>query len=86
MPEENFEERVVTVPLWKTYKTGKYRRTKKALSVLKEEISKILKDNEFIIDSKVNEELWSRGIKNPKRRLSVKIKKLEDGKIIITLP
>lgn len=86
MSEKEFEEKVITVPLWKAYKTGKYRRKKKAISVLKGEISKLLKDNEFIVDTKVNEELWSRGIKNQRRRLSVRIKKREDGKIIVTLP
>ena len=86
MSDKSFEERTVVIPLWKSYKTGNYIRTKKAVSVLKEEIFKIVKDDNFMVDSKVNEQIWAKGIKKPPRRITVRIKKQEDGKIVVTLP
>ena len=86
MSDKDFEERTVIVPLWKAYKTGNYIRTKKAVSVLKEEISKIIDNDNFVIDNKVNEQIWAKGIKKPPRRVTVKIKRQEDGKIVVTLP
>jgi large subunit ribosomal protein L31e len=86
LSEKEFEEKTIVIPLWKAHKTGRYRRTKKAVSVLREEVSKVVKDGNFVIDSKLNEQIWAHGIKNPPRRITVKVKKDEDGKIVVTLP
>lgn len=86
MSEKEFEEKTIVIPLWKAHKTGSYRRTKKAVSVLREEVSKVVKDGNFVIDNKLNEQIWAKGIKKPPRRIKVKIKKEEDGKIVVTLP
>ncbi|MGQ9781714.1 MAG: 50S ribosomal protein L31e [Nitrososphaeria archaeon] len=85
MSNKGFEEKTIVIPLWKAHKTGNYIRTKKAVSVLREEVSKIVKDD-FVIDSRLNEQIWARGIKNPPRKITVKIMKQEDGKIVVTLP
>ncbi|MGD0330485.1 MAG: 50S ribosomal protein L31e [Nitrososphaeria archaeon] len=86
MSEKEFEERTIVIPLWKTHKTGSYRRAKKALSVLREEVSKVVKDGNFVIDSKLNEQIWAQGIRRPPRRITVKVKKDEEGNIIVSLP
>jgi large subunit ribosomal protein L31e len=86
MSEKNLEEKMVVIPLWKSQKTGRYRQTHKAMSVLRDEVAKVVKDNDFLIDTQLNEYIWARGIKNPPKRITVRIKKGEDGKTIVTLP
>jgi len=88
MSESKLDEAIFTVPLWKAYKTGRYRRAKKAIAVLKEEVLKRVKEDEekIVIDPKLNQKIWERGIRNPPRRLSIKLRRQEDGKILITLP
>lgn len=86
MSEKEFEERTIVIPLWKAHKTGSYLRSKKALSVLREEVSKVVKDGNFVIDGKLNEQIWAQGIRRPPRRIKVKVKKDEDGNIVVSLP
>ncbi|MGB9724931.1 MAG: 50S ribosomal protein L31e [Nitrososphaeria archaeon] len=88
MSENKLDEIIFTVPLWKAYSTGRYRRAKKAILVLREEILKRLKEDEgrIVIDQKLNQRIWARGIRKPPRKLLVKLRKQEDGKILVTLP
>jgi large subunit ribosomal protein L31e len=86
LSEKEFAERTIVIPLWKAHKTGKYLRSKKAISVLREEVSKVVKDGNFIIDEKLNEQIWAQGIRSPPRRITVKVKKDEDGNIVVSLP
>jgi len=86
LSEKEFEEKTIVIPLWKAHKTGNYIRTKKAVSVLREEVSKVIKDGNFVIDNKLNEQIWAQGIKKPPRSIKVKIKKEADGRIVVTLP
>jgi large subunit ribosomal protein L31e len=88
MSENKLDETIFTVPLWKAYRTGKYRRAKKAILVLREEVLKRLKEDgeKIVIDQKLNQKIWARGIRKPPRKLLVKLRKQEDGKILVTLP
>ncbi len=86
MSKKNLEEKMVVILLWKSQKTGRYRQTHKAISVLREEVAKIVRDEDFLIDTQLNEYIWAMEIKNPPKRITVKIKKGEDGKTIVTLP
>ena len=62
-------ERVYNVPLRKGFKlTARYKKTKKAGSVLKEFLSKHMKQpdlNKVYIGKNLNKEIWKHGIKNP---------------------
>jgi len=65
-------KREYVVPLRrKTSTAPKWRRTKKAMSVLKDFIKKHMKTDNVIICSELNEAIWSRGIKNPPGKVSV---------------
>ena len=78
-------ERIYTVPLGRAWIAQKFRRAEKAMTVLKEFAERHMKPSELIIDPSVNEAVWARGIKNPPRKLRVKMTKDSDGVVIVTL-
>ena len=79
-------DRTYTVPLSRAWIAPRYRRTRRAVNVLKEFAEKHMKSSEIKIDSELNEKLWSRGITRPPRRITVKMTKDEDGLVTISLP
>ena len=78
-------ERIYTVPLGKAWISQKYRRAEKAMMVLKDFTERHMKPSDIIIDPSVNEAIWARGIKNPPRKLRVKMTKDSDGLVTVTL-
>lgn len=65
-------KREYVIPLRrKTRFAPKWRRSKKAMSVLKEFIVKHMKTDNVIICPELNEKIWERGIKNPPGKVSV---------------
>lgn len=79
-------ERIYTVPLGRAWIAQKFRRAEKAMMVLKEFSERHMKPSELIIDPSVNEAIWARGIKNPPRKLRVKMTKDSDGVVTVTMP
>ncbi len=84
LPEdvEVVEERVYTVPLWKVlrYKKGLHR-AKRAAKFLRDFISRHMKNPNVKISPEVNEVIWSRGIRNPPRRIKVKVVRTSEEEI-----
>jgi large subunit ribosomal protein L31e len=78
-------ERIYTVPLTRAWIAQKFRRAEKAMSVLKQFTERHMKPTEIIIDPRVNEAIWARGIKNPPRKIRVKMTKDSDGVVTVTL-
>lgn len=79
-------DRTYTVPLTRAWIAPRYRRTSRAVNVLKEFAEHHMKSSEIKIDSELNEKLWRRGITKPPRRITVRMKKDEDGLVTISLP
>lgn len=79
-------DRTYTVPLTRAWIAPRYRRTSRAVNVLKEFAVRHMKSSEIKMDSDLNEKLWSRGITKPPRRITVRMKKDEDGLVTISLP
>ena len=82
---EPVEERIYTVPLGRAWVVPRYRRAEKAVTVLRKFVQRHMKSSSIIIDTKVNEAIWSRGIENPPRKIRVKLSKDEDGAVTVTL-
>jgi len=61
----NIRDKVLRAPL--------NRRAKKAIKSLRETIGRIIKGKEVKISARLNEFVWSRGIKKPPTKISVKI-------------
>jgi large subunit ribosomal protein L31e len=80
------ESRIYTVTLKQNTLTApKWRRTKKAVTILREYLEKHTKSDNIRISRWVNEHLWSKGGKNPPSKISVKVTKEKDNVINVEL-
>jgi large subunit ribosomal protein L31e len=79
-------ERVYTIPLSRAWIAARHRRTKRAVNMIREFAEKHMKSSEIKIDTELNERLWNRGITSPPRRITVRMKRDEDGVVTISLP
>ena len=79
-------ERVYNVPLRKEYqKVAKYKRSKKAVTALRQFAEKHMKSDDVKIGKYVNEKIWERGIKNPPHHVKVNVVKDDDNKVTVEL-
>jgi large subunit ribosomal protein L31e len=78
-------ERVYTVPLGRAWVAQRYRRSEKAMTLLRKFVERHMKPTEMIIDSSVNEAIWARGIRNPPRKIRVKMTKDDEGVVTVEL-
>jgi large subunit ribosomal protein L31e len=78
--------RTYVVPLGIAYEAPRYRRSKAAIRIIKEFATRHMKATEVSISEEVNEEIWARGMKSPPRRITVDMKRDEDGIVTVKLP
>jgi large subunit ribosomal protein L31e len=77
-------ENIYTIPFYpKLNKTAPYRRTPRAIRMLKEYIFKHTKADFVVISNELNEFMWSRGIQKPPRRIQVRaiVETIDEEKI-----
>lgn len=73
-------ERTYNVPLRKEYmKAPRWKRTKKAVTALREFLAKHMKSENVLLSKELNEAMWKHGIKNPPHHIKVKAVKDEKG-------
>ncbi len=85
MSGEPVEERIYTVPLGRAWVVPGYRRAEKAITVLKKFVQRHMKPESIVIDPTVNEAIWSKGIKNPPRKIRVRLSKDDEDVVTVTL-
>ena len=74
------DEKIFIVPLRRgTQKAPMYRRSKKAVNVLREYVAKHMKTDQVRIGMSINLKIWERGIKNPPHKLKIVVTKNEEG-------
>jgi len=79
-------ERIYTVPLRRAIVDApKYKRSAKAIRVLKSFIKRHMKSDNIIISSEVNQKIWEKGAKHPPGKIKVKAIKDESGKVVVKL-
>ncbi|MFH1710920.1 MAG: 50S ribosomal protein L31e [Nanoarchaeota archaeon] len=84
-------EREYIVPLRrKCSRTPRYKRTPRAIKILKEFLAKHMKVDDrdtrkIKIDNYLNLEMWSKGIRKPLIKVKVKAKKFESGIVRVEL-
>lgn len=79
-------EKSYIVPLRKGFiNTPKYKKTKKAMTTLKNFIKKHMKSDDIRIGPKLNNKLWQHGIKNPPHKIEVTAVKDEKGIVKVEL-
>ncbi|RLG05333.1 MAG: 50S ribosomal protein L31e [Thaumarchaeota archaeon] len=79
-------ERLYTIPLRDAYEASKTRRAKKAIRIIEEFARRHMKGENVKISEGVNKAVWSRGAEKPPRRITVLMRKDEDGTIHVMLP
>lgn len=79
-------KREYVVPLRRGFfNTPRYKRTHKAVRVLKEFIIKHMKSEKIKIGKRLNDFLWKNGIKNPPARVSVTMSKDKEDVVRVEL-
>ena len=79
------QERIYTVPLKEAWTAQRYRRSEKAMMVLKAFAKRHMKADLVTVDTAVNDAIWVRGIKSPPHKIRVKMTKDSEGKVTITM-
>ena len=74
MSADQFEERVVTVPLRDAKAEAKHKRADKAMSLVREHLAQhfSVDEDQVRLDPSINEAVWSRGRKKPPSKLRVR--------------
>ncbi|MEM2943750.1 MAG: 50S ribosomal protein L31e [Methanomassiliicoccales archaeon] len=82
------EELILNIPLRLTKRVPRTQRAERAVKEIRQYVVRHLKATEenIWIDNRLNEVIWSRGIKKPPYRLKVKAVKFEDGLVELSLP
>jgi ribosomal protein L31E len=84
LPEdvEVIEERIYTVPLWKAVRRCKgLHRAKRGVNFLKRFVSRHMKSPIVKISPEVNKMIWARGIRNPPRRIKVRVVRTREEEV-----
>ncbi len=75
-------ERTYNVPLRTGFRnTTRYKKTKKAVTTLREFLAKHMKSDKILIGKNLNKFLWKHGIKNPPHHVKVTVIKEDDGTV-----
>ena len=86
MSAEEFEERVVTVPLRDVDAEPNHRRAGKAMTLVREHLAQHFKveEDDVRLDPSINEAVWERGQKNPPSKLRVRAARfVEEGEAVV---
>jgi len=77
------EEREYTIPLRRAWIAPRWKRTPRAVRIVRAFIQRHMKPERVVISPELNELMWSRGIKKPPRRVRVRAVKDEDGVVTV---
>jgi large subunit ribosomal protein L31e len=77
------EERTYTVPLAKTRYTPYYKRTSRAVKLIRIFFTRHMKAERVIFTKELNEALWENGIRNPPRRVKIRATKDDEGNVTL---
>ena len=83
MSEDN-STRIYTVNLAKAWDTPKYRRTDRVINIIKEFTERHMQSNKVKIDQDLNRHIWSRGKRNPPRKIRLRMIKEDDDTVVVS--
>ncbi|RCV64921.1 large subunit ribosomal protein L31e [Methanophagales archaeon] len=75
---EGIEERIYTIPLKAVKKAPRWKRSNRAIALIREYLMKHTKSEYILIDTKINEKVWARGSEKPPSKIRVKVTEEED--------
>jgi len=81
MSANDFEERVITVPLRDVKKVPSHRRAGQAMTIVREHLAKhfSVEPEEVRLDPSISEAVWERGRSTPPRRVRVRAARFEEA-------
>ena len=77
-------ERVYTINLGKVWLSPNNQRAKRAINMIKEFAEHHMKTEQIKIDQELSQQVWTRGIRSPPRKIRVKMAKTEDGYVMVS--
>ena len=75
---EGIEERIYTIPLKAVKKAPRWKRSNRAIALIREYLMKHTKSEYIMIDTTINEKVWARGSQKPPSKIRVKVTEEED--------
>ena len=86
MSHEVVIERVYTIPFFpKLNSIPRTKRAARAMRLIREYIERHMKSSDILIDPKINEYIFERGMKKPPRRITILARKSDDDVIEVYL-
>ena len=77
-------ERVYTIPLGKVKLSQSQHRAVRAINMIREFARHHMKVETIKIDEELAREMWARGVRNPPRKVRVRMSKTDEGYILVT--
>jgi large subunit ribosomal protein L31e len=75
---EGIEERIYTIPLKAVKKAPRWKRSNRAIALIRDYLIKHTKSKYIAIDTTINEKVWARGSQKPPSKIRVKVTEEED--------
>jgi len=75
---EGINERIYTIPLRAVKKAPRWKRSNRAITLIREYLVRHTKFEYIVLDKTINEKVWERGSQKPPSRIRVKVTEEED--------
>ncbi len=75
---EGIGERIYTIPLRAVKKAPRWKRSNRAITLIREFLVRHTKSEYIVLDSALNEKVWARGSQKPPSKIRVKVTEEED--------
>jgi len=75
---EGINERIYTIPLRAVKKAPRWKRSNRAITLIREYLVQHTKAEYIVLDKTINEKVWERGSQKPPSRIRVKVTEEED--------
>jgi large subunit ribosomal protein L31e len=75
---EGKSERIYTIPLRAVKKAPRWKRSNRAITLIREFLERHTKSDYIVLDSRINEQVWARGSQKPPSKIRVKVTEEED--------
>ncbi len=75
------KEQIYIIPLRDVKKAPRWKRSVRAMKIIRTYLAKHMKSEDVKLDSTINEKIWDRGSQKPPRKIRVRAMKFEDGQV-----
>ena len=80
---EIVSEKMFTINLGRVWIAKPKRRAPRAINTVKEYMKRHMKSDDIVITNEINEQIWSKGIGKPPRRIKVRAVKDNENRVIV---